>query len=110
MAEERGIILADTKFEFGALPDGRILIIDEVMTPDSSRFWPRESYQTGRGQPSLDKQPIRDYLDGLSDWDKKPPPPNLPDEVVQASAERYREIFRRLTGLELDAYIPPQFG
>ena len=109
-AEERGIILADTKFEFGTLPDGRILLIDEVMTPDSSRFWPREHYQTGRGQPSLDKQPIRDYLDGLSDWDKKPPPPNLPPHVVEASTERYLEIFRRLTGIELDAYIPPRFG
>ena len=109
-AEERGIILADTKFEFGKLPDGRLLLIDEVMTPDSSRFWPREHYQTGRGQPSLDKQPIRDYLDGMSDWDKKPPPPNLPPEVVRASADRYLEIFRRLTGLDLDAYIPPRFS
>ena len=108
-AEERGIILADTKFEFGILPDGRLLLIDEVMTPDSSRFWPREHYQTGRGQPSLDKQPIRDYLEGLSDWDKLPPPPDLPPEVVQASTDRYLEIFRRLTGIELDAYIPPQF-
>jgi phosphoribosylaminoimidazole-succinocarboxamide synthase len=109
-AEERGIILADTKFEFGTLPDGRILLIDEVLTPDSSRYWPKEHYQTGRGQPSLDKQPIRDYLDRLSDWDKKPPPPDLPTEVVEESAERYLEIFRRLTGIELEAYIPPSFG
>jgi phosphoribosylaminoimidazole-succinocarboxamide synthase len=109
-AEGRGIILADTKFEFGRLPDGRLLLIDEVMTPDSSRFWPREHYQTGRGQPSLDKQPIRNYLDDLSDWDKRPPPPDLPLEVVEASTERYQEIFRRLTGLELEAYIPPRFG
>ncbi len=109
-AEERGIILADTKFEFGKLPDGTILLIDEVMTPDSSRFWPREHYATGRGQPSLDKQPIRDYLDGLSDWDKKPPPPDLPPEVVKASSDRYLEIFRRLTGIELGAYVPPLFG
>jgi len=108
--KERGIILADTKFEFGELPDGRLLLIDEVMTPDSSRFWPREHYQTGRGQPSLDKQPIRDYLDGLSGWDKGPPPPDLPPEVVEATVERYLEIFRRLTGLELDAYTPPRFG
>jgi phosphoribosylaminoimidazole-succinocarboxamide synthase len=108
-AEERGIILADTKFEFGTLPDGRLLLIDEVMTPDSSRFWPREHYRVGRGQPSLDKQPIRDYLDNLEGWDKKPPPPNLPAEVVMASTERYLEIFRRLTGLELEAYIPPSF-
>jgi len=109
-AEERGIILADTKFEFGVLPEGTILLIDEVLTPDSSRFWPSEHYQVGRGQPSLDKQPIRDYLDGLSDWNKKPPPPELPPEVVKASTARYLEIFRRLTGLELDAYIPPRFG
>jgi phosphoribosylaminoimidazole-succinocarboxamide synthase len=109
-AEERGIILADTKFEFGTLPDGTVLLIDEVMTPDSSRFWPREHYQTGRGQPSLDKQPIRDYLDGLSDWNKKPPPPDLPPEVVKASTDRYLEIFHRLTGIDLDAYIPPRFG
>ena len=109
-AENRGIILADTKFEFGRLPGGDLLLIDEVMTPDSSRFWPREHYEPGRGQPSLDKQPIRDYLDGLSGWDKKPPPPDLPPEVVDASRDRYLEIFRRLTGLELTEYIPPRFG
>ena len=109
-AEDRGIILADTKFEFGRLSDGRILLIDEVMTPDSSRFWPREHYRTGRGQPSLDKQPIRDWLDDLEDWDKKPPPPDLPPEVVEASTQRYLEIFRRLTGLELTSYIPPTFA
>ncbi|MGD2123821.1 MAG: phosphoribosylaminoimidazolesuccinocarboxamide synthase, partial [Gemmatimonadota bacterium] len=109
-AQERGIILADTKFEFGKLPEGTVLLIDEVMTPDSSRFWPREHYQTGRGQPSLDKQPIRDYLDGLPDWDKKPPPPDLPPEVVKASTDRYLEIFHRLTGVDLDVYIPPRFG
>ena len=108
-AEARGIILADTKFEFGKLPDGRVILIDEVMTPDSSRFWPREHYQTGRGQPSLDKQPVRDYLDSLSDWNKRPPPPDLPPEVVKASEERYLEIFRRLTGIELNAYDPPGF-
>ena len=109
-AEERGIILADTKFEFGMDPHGKLLLIDEVLTPDSSRFWPREHYQPGRGQPSLDKQPIRDYLDGLPDWDKKPPPPDLPEAVVNASRDRYLEIFRRLTGTELDAYVPPRFG
>ena len=109
-AEEHGIILADTKFEFGQLPDGKLLLIDEVLTPDSSRFWPREHYQTGRGQPSLDKQPIRNYLDGLENWDKKPPPPDLPPEVVQASSERYQEIFRRLTGTELGDYAPPRFS
>ena len=110
VAKERGIILADTKFEFGKLPDGKLLLIDEVLTPDSSRFWPREHYQTGRGQPSLDKQPIRDYLDGLQDWNKKPPPPDLPEEVVKATTERYLEIFRRLTGTELESYAPPRFG
>jgi phosphoribosylaminoimidazole-succinocarboxamide synthase len=110
VAEERGIILADTKFEFGRLSDGTLLLIDEVLTPDSSRFWPREHYQTGRGQPSLDKQPIRDYLDNLPDWDKKPPPPDLPDEVVRATTDRYLEIFRRLTGIELASYTPPRFG
>jgi phosphoribosylaminoimidazole-succinocarboxamide synthase len=109
-AEEKGIILADTKFEFGRDARGEVILIDEVMTPDSSRFWPREHYQVGRGQPSLDKQPIRDYLDGLSDWDKRPPPPDLPQEVVDASEERYLEIFRRLTGTELDSYEPPRFG
>jgi len=109
-AEPRGIILADTKFEFGEDREGRIILIDEVLTPDSSRFWPREHYAVGRGQPSLDKQPIRDYLDALRDWDKKPPPPDLPPEVVQATTERYREIFRRLTGTELAEYTPPRFG
>jgi len=110
VAKDRGIILADTKFEFGKLPDGKLLLIDEVLTPDSSRFWPREHYQTGQGQPSLDKQPIRDYLDGLPDWDKKPPPPDLPEEVVEATTQRYLEIFRRLTGTELESYAPPRFG
>ena len=109
-AAKRGIILADTKFEWGRDEDGDIILIDEVLTPDSSRFWPREHYQVGRGQPSLDKQPVRDYLETLSDWNKAPPPPDLPQEVVDASAERYLEIFRRLTGIELEAYIPPQFG
>jgi phosphoribosylaminoimidazole-succinocarboxamide synthase len=109
-AEERGIILADTKFEFGMDPAGKIILIDEVLTPDSSRFWPREHYQVGRGQPSLDKQPIRDYLDTLSDWDKRPPPPDLPNEVVQATTERYQDIFRRLTGTDLADYLPPRFG
>ena len=109
-AEERGIILADTKFEFGRDPEGDIILIDEVLTPDSSRFWPREHYQVGRGQPSLDKQPIRDYLDSLPDWDKRPPPPDLPDSVVQATTHRYLEIFRRLTGTELTEYEPPRFG
>jgi len=110
IAEEHGIILADTKFEFGHHSDGRLLLIDEVLTPDSSRFWPADLYQPGRGQPSLDKQPVRDFLDGLTDWDKSPPPPDLPEEVVRETTDRYLEIFRRLTGTELDDYQPPHFG
>ena len=92
----KGIIIADTKFEFG-FKDGRFILIDEVLSPDSSRFWPVDKYEPGRSQPSFDKQPIRDYLDGL-DWDKKPPGPELPDEVIEASANRYREAKRLLTG------------
>ena len=109
VAEDVGILLADTKFEFGQTDDGTLLLIDEVLTPDSSRFWPAESYAVGRSQPSLDKQPIRDWLDALPDWDKTPPPPDLPDEVVDAASRRYREVFRRLTGTDLDAYRPPRF-
>ena len=109
VAAEREIILADTKFEFGFDEDDRLLLIDEVLTPDSSRFWPKESYGVGRGQPSLDKQPIRDWLETL-DWDKSPPPPDLPDEVVDAASQRYQEVFRRLTGAPLDGYQPPAFG
>ena len=110
VAGARGIILADTKFEFGFDPSGQLLLIDEVLTPDSSRFWPRESYQVGRGQPSLDKQPIRDWLDGLAGWDKAPPAPDLPPEVIAASSSRYQEVFRRLTGTALADYTPPLFG
>jgi len=109
VARERGIILADTKFEFGHTADGRLILIDEVMTPDSSRFWPADRYEIGRGQPSLDKQPIRDWLDELDDWDKSPPPPDLPDHVVDAATTRYLEIFRRLTGTELNDHVPPRF-
>jgi phosphoribosylaminoimidazole-succinocarboxamide synthase len=103
-AAERGIIIADTKFEFGAAPDGTLLVIDEILTPDSSRFWPADRYQPGRGQPSFDKQPLRDYLAGLKQqgkWDGNAPPPPLPDEVVSATSERYRDAYRRLTGREL---------
>lgn len=103
LSGDRGIILADTKFEFG-LVDGRPILIDEVMTPDSSRFWPEESYARGRSQPSLDKQPVRDYLEELTErgeWDKHPPPPELPDRVVEATTQRYLEVHRRLTGREL---------
>lgn len=109
VARERGIILADTKFEFGYHRDGRLLLIDEVLTPDSSRFWPASRYVPGQSQRSLDKQPIRDFLDGL-DWDKSPPPPDLPDHVVDATSTRYLEIFRRLTGTELNVFEPPRFG
>lgn len=108
-ARERGIVLADTKFEFGRLKDGRLLLIDEVMTPDSSRYWPLESYRVGTHPPSLDKQPIRDWLEALPHWNKKPPAPDLPPEVVRASSERYLEIFRRLVGVELADYEPPAF-
>ncbi len=92
----KGIIIADTKFEFG-FEDGKFILIDEVLSPDSSRFWPVDQYEVGRGQPSFDKQPIRDYLDQLG-WDKKPPAPVLPDEVIQASAERYLKAQQLLTG------------
>ena len=101
---ERGIILADTKFEFGTSADGRMLLIDEVMTPDSSRFWPADRYRIGTGQPSLDKQPVRDYLDALArrgEWDKTPPAPELPAEIVSATSERYLTAYRRIAGREL---------
>jgi len=106
-ARERGIIIADTKFEFGSAVSGEILLIDEALTPDSSRFWPESEYEPGRSQPSLDKQPVRDYLEGLvqeGTWDRSPPAPDLPDEVVQATTERYLEAFRRITGHELPDY------
>jgi phosphoribosylaminoimidazole-succinocarboxamide synthase len=95
-AEARGIILADTKLEFG-LRDGRVVWIDEAFTPDSSRFWPRDSYEPGRGQPSFDKQYVRDYLETL-DWDKRPPAPSLPADVVARTRDKYREALDRLTG------------
>ena len=98
-ARERGIIIADTKLEFGWLDD-ELILIDELCTPDSSRFWPAEDYQPGRAQPSFDKQPVRDWLID-SGWNKEPPPPVLPEEVVEGTSERYREAFRRLTGREL---------
>jgi phosphoribosylaminoimidazole-succinocarboxamide synthase len=103
-AAERGIIVADTKFEFG-VRDGRIVLVDEVLTPDSSRFWPAEGYQPGRSQPSFDKQPLRDYLDAerlAGRWSGDAPPPTLPAEVVAATSTRYLEAFRRITGESLD--------
>ena len=107
VAEQSDIILADTKFEFGH-KNGELLLIDEVLTPDSSRFWSKESYGVGRGQPSLDKQPVRDWLETL-DWDKSPPPPDLPEDVVLESSERYKDVFQRLTGTALADYQPPIF-
>ena len=99
-ARERGIILADTKFEFGRHED-RLILIDEVLTPDSSRFWPADEYEPGRPQRSFDKQPVRDYLESKG-WDKQPPAPELPVEVVEGTSERYREAFRLLTGRGLE--------
>jgi phosphoribosylaminoimidazole-succinocarboxamide synthase len=103
-AAARGIIIADTKFEFGVTPGGDLLLIDEVMTPDSSRFWPADRYQPGRAQPSFDKQPLRDYLAELrraGRWDGEAPPPPLPAEVVDATSRRYLEAYRLITGREL---------
>jgi len=96
-ARERGIIIADTKFEFGLDEDGRLHLIDEVLTPDSSRFWPADEYRPGTSPPSFDKQFVRDYLETL-DWDKTPPPPKLPAEILERTAAKYREAERRLTG------------
>ena len=98
-ALKRGIIIADTKLEFG-LHDGNLILIDEVLTPDSSRFWPAAQYQPGRNQPSFDKQFVRDYLETLS-WNKQPPAPVLPPEVVARTSEKYLEAFERLTGRAL---------
>jgi phosphoribosylaminoimidazole-succinocarboxamide synthase len=99
-AESCGIIVADTKFEFGLLPDGDVMLIDEMLTPDSSRFWPRDQYAPGGAQPSFDKQFVRDYLESIR-WNKQPPVPSLPDDVVVRTREKYVEAFRRLTGREL---------
>ncbi len=111
IAARRGIIIADTKFEFGrARSTGgegveKVILVDEVLTPDSSRFWPADSYEPGHGQPSFDKQPLRDYLDAekrAGRWDGNYPPPRLPKDVIEATSERYLDIFRRLTGHSLD--------
>ena len=96
-AAARGIIIADTKFEFGLDEDGQLRLMDEALTPDSSRFWPEESYRPGTSPPSYDKQYVRDYLETL-DWDKKPPGPALPANIIEATAAKYREAFERLTG------------
>ena len=105
VAQGAGIILADTKFEFGRLPDGTLILIDEVLTPDSSRFWPGDRYAAGRSQPSLDKQPVRDYLEALvqrREWNKEPPSPDLPAHVVETTSQRYLDVYQRLTGRPLD--------
>jgi phosphoribosylaminoimidazole-succinocarboxamide synthase len=104
-AASRGIIIADTKFEFGTAADGSLLLIDEVMTPDSSRFWPADRYAPGRSQPSFDKQPLRDYLAALKAggrWNGEAPPPALPPEVVDATSRRYLEAYRLITGRQLE--------
>jgi phosphoribosylaminoimidazole-succinocarboxamide synthase len=102
-AFERGIILADTKFEFG-FSGGELILIDEVLTPDSSRFWPADRYRPGGPQPSFDKQYVRDWLDA-SGWDHEPPAPDLPEEIVQQSRQRYVEAYEQLTGEGFDTYL-----
>ncbi len=104
-AEERGIILADTKFELGFI-DGRLSLCDEVLTPDSSRFWDATTYRVGETPPSFDKQPVRDWLEGTG-WDKKPPPPALPADVVAATRDRYLAAYERITGLSLRSGTQP---
>jgi phosphoribosylaminoimidazole-succinocarboxamide synthase len=101
-AKSRGIILADTKFEWGRLPDGSTILVDEVLTPDSSRFWPADRYEVGKNPPSFDKQFVRDWLE-TSSWDKSSPPPPLPDDIVAKTREKYLEAYQRLTGKPLTA-------
>jgi phosphoribosylaminoimidazole-succinocarboxamide synthase len=104
-AAGHGIIIADTKFEFGTTPEGTLLLIDEALTPDSSRFWPADRYQPGTSQPSFDKQPLRDFLSGLKEqgkWDGNDPPPALPPVVIAATSARYREAYRLITGASLE--------
>jgi phosphoribosylaminoimidazole-succinocarboxamide synthase len=103
-AEERGIILADTKFEFGLTEDGVLTLGDEALTPDSSRFWPRDGFAPGSAQPSFDKQFARDWCE-RSGWDKRPPGPELPDDVVEGTRARYVEAFERLTGTPFERYF-----
>ena len=103
-ARERGIVIADTKFEFGVDGDGRVVLADELFTPDSSRFWPADEYAPGRPQPSFDKQFARDYCEALG-WDKSYPGPELPDDVVAGTRARYVEAFERLTGLSFADYV-----
>ena len=102
-ARERGIILADTKFEFGLDSSGQLVLADEVCTPDSSRFWPADEYEPGRGQPSFDKQYVRDWASGTG-WDRNPPAPAIPDDVVERTREKYVEAYERITGEPFDAW------
>jgi len=107
VAARAGIIVADTKFEFGTDDDGTVRVMDEVLTPDSARFWPADEYAPGRGQPSLDKQPLRDYLEALARggaWNKTAPGPELPPGVVEETSRRYQDAFHRLTGRSLDDF------
>jgi phosphoribosylaminoimidazole-succinocarboxamide synthase len=103
LAAEHGIVLADTKFEFGFC-EGELILVDEVGTPDSSRFWPADAYEPGHAQPSFDKQYVRDWLDA-SGWDHEPPPPELPEDVVARTADKYREAYERITGEPFAAYL-----
>ncbi len=103
-AESRGIILADTKFEFGVSSEGALVLGDEALTPDSSRFWPADEYEPGKPQPSFDKQFVRDWCDAAG-WDKTPPGPELPDDLVAGTRERYVEAFERLTSISFDRYV-----
>jgi phosphoribosylaminoimidazole-succinocarboxamide synthase len=103
-AAARGILIADTKFELGLDADGNLVLADEAFTPDSSRFWPADEYEPGRSQPSFDKQFVRDYCERLG-WDKTPPGPELPEDVVEGTRARYVEAFERLTGIGFDAYL-----
>ncbi|MDP9067641.1 MAG: phosphoribosylaminoimidazolesuccinocarboxamide synthase [Actinomycetota bacterium] len=103
LALERGVIIADTKFEFGVV-DGEVILIDEVLTPDSSRFWPQDLYEPGKSQPSFDKQYVRDWLND-SGWDRTPPPPDLPDDVVQATRARYIEAYEKVSGRSFEAWL-----
>jgi len=103
-AAERGIILADTKFEFGMIDD-ELLLIDEVLTPDSSRYWPFDSWAPGAVMPSFDKQPVRDWLEDQDGWDKTPPAPTMPDAVIDETSKRYIEAYERLTGRRFDSYL-----
>lgn len=103
-ADERGIILADTKFEFGRIGD-EVILIDEVLTPDSSRYWPAEAWEPGRTMPSFDKQPVRDWLEAQDGWDKTPPAPTMPPEIIAETSRRYRRAYELITGRPFDDYL-----